>query len=155
MSYRRPPDGGESFGVPPSATAELLPGGRTIVVWLTRAITLGLPNDLGLGLGGLGLDAHHVYDPDTSTIFQLHRPFLTEAEAAELADRYRSGISWGDAKGLLDDAMEARLAEPRARYEELLAKPEVVEEALRDGAARARVEAAATLAACRRAVGID
>ncbi|MEZ4238810.1 MAG: tryptophan--tRNA ligase [Myxococcota bacterium] len=80
-------------------------------------------------------------DPDTSLVFSIHKALFRpeeEAELAALAERYRGGISWGEAKQALADALEERLAEPRARYEALMARPDTMEDILRTGAKRAR-----------------
>lgn len=93
-------------------------------------------------------------DPETSLVFQIHRTVLTKDEAAAVADRYRSGISWGDAKQLLVDDLEERLAGPRARYEALMARPDTIEEILVDGGRRARSIAGPVLDRVRTAFGV-
>ena len=40
-------------------------------------------------------------DPEASTIFQIYKAVATPDEVRALADRYRSGIGWGDAKNAL------------------------------------------------------
>lgn len=93
-------------------------------------------------------------DPDTSLVFQIHRSFLGEARRTELAERYRRGIAWGEAKQALAEDLEALLAEPRARFERWMADPAGVEDLLRDGAARVRPIARATLDRVREAIGV-
>lgn len=93
-------------------------------------------------------------DPDTSLIFQIYRLLAPAADAAALRARYASGIGWGDAKSELADLLERLLAEPRARYDELMAHPARIDELLADGAARARQVAAPVLDRVRRAIGI-
>ncbi|HHO53272.1 MAG TPA: tryptophan--tRNA ligase [Deltaproteobacteria bacterium] len=92
-------------------------------------------------------------DPDTSLIFQIHRSVISSGEAEALAERYRRGISWGEAKQALYESLEAGLAEPRERYEALRQDPDAIEELLREGARRARGLAAPVLARVRAAVG--
>lgn len=92
-------------------------------------------------------------DPDTSTIFSLYRAFATPKETAAMAERYREGIGWGEAKQLLFEHLDAMLAEPRERYADLTAHPERIEKILREGAEKARAEAGPYLAELREAVG--
>lgn len=93
-------------------------------------------------------------DPETSTIFQLYKAVAPPADVAALEARYHEGIGWGDAKAALDDALEARFGAARERYDELLAKPEVVYEALAAGAEQARAVGRQRLDAVRAAIGI-
>jgi tryptophanyl-tRNA synthetase len=92
-------------------------------------------------------------DPDSSLIFQIHRAMLTADQVAALAERYRAGISWGEAKQLLADDLESRLAGPRAKYEELMARPDTMEDLLLAGAARAKTVAGPLLDRVRTAFG--
>ena len=93
-------------------------------------------------------------DPDASLIFQIYRLLAPSAETAALRARYEAGIGWGDAKAELADLLERLLAEPRARYEELMAHPGRIDALLADGAARARELAAPVMERVRRAIGI-
>ncbi len=94
-------------------------------------------------------------DPDDSLVFAIHRAVLEPAEVEALASAYRGGLSWGEAKQALYEALEARLAEPRARYEELLQDPASLEQMLRAGAERARPLARRVMARVRAAVGVQ
>jgi tryptophanyl-tRNA synthetase len=93
-------------------------------------------------------------DPDTSHVYQIHRFFLDDAAAAALAERYRAGIGWGDAKKALAERLEEVLGEKRARYEQLMASPAELDGLLAAGEAKARAIAGATLARVRTAIGI-
>lgn len=93
-------------------------------------------------------------DPDDSLVFRIHSALLTPERAEELAHRYRAGIAWGEAKQMLFEEIEQRVAEPRARYEELMAHPERIEEILEAGAARARERTRTVLARVREALGL-
>jgi tryptophanyl-tRNA synthetase len=93
-------------------------------------------------------------DPDSSLVYQIHKAVLTADEAATLAGRYRAGISWGEAKQALAEDLEARLAEPRDRYERLVADPKTLDDVLRDGAKRVRAIAAPVLERVRTAMGV-
>ncbi len=94
-------------------------------------------------------------NPDVCNIFQLHRAFSPEATTAHAAAQCRSA-GWGciDCKKVLLESMERELAPIRARAEELTASPGSVDDALGDGAARARRVAAATMAEVKERMGL-
>jgi tryptophanyl-tRNA synthetase len=94
-------------------------------------------------------------DPDGSLVYQIHRGVLDAAGAAELAGRYRAGISWGEAKQRLAEDLERELAPARSRYERLMADPRVLDDLLADGARRARAIAGAVSTRVRAALGVD
>ena len=93
-------------------------------------------------------------DPDTCTLFQIYQAFATVEEAATMRTRYAQGIGWGEMKQTLFEYLNARLSEPRQRYQELLEKPDHIEQILKRGAARAREYSVPFLHELRRAVGI-
>jgi len=78
-------------------------------------------------------------NPDVDNVYALYSLFATDDEKAALAERYRAGgMGYGDAKKALLEKVVAYFAPYRARREELLAKPDYVDDVLREGAARAR-----------------
>ncbi len=94
-------------------------------------------------------------DPDTCNIFALYKLFASPAERETMAARYRAGnFGYGTAKKALAEAFEAAFAPLRQKRAELAAKPDYVEDVLRQGAGRARAEARKTLDAARAAVGL-
>lgn len=94
-------------------------------------------------------------DPDTCNVFNLYKLFASPAQTADLAARYRAGgMGYGHAKQELFEVMDAQLAEPRARYEELKAHPEQVFETLSAGAERARAVARGTMTRVRDRIGL-
>jgi len=93
-------------------------------------------------------------DPDTSTIFQIYRAVASKEECDALAERYRTGIGWGDAKKALSERLEAELAAPRERYLALMADKPKIDAILAAGAARARPYARKVLDRVREAIGI-
>jgi tryptophanyl-tRNA synthetase len=95
-------------------------------------------------------------DPDKCNVFALYRLVASPDQAAALAQRYRAGgFGYGEGKKLLFEALWEYFAPFRRRREELVRNPDYVDAVLRDGAARAQAEARKTLAAARRAVGLD
>jgi tryptophanyl-tRNA synthetase len=93
-------------------------------------------------------------DPDTCTLFQIYQAFATSEESAAMRGRYAQGIGWGEMKQILFEYLNARLSEPRQRYQELLEQPGHIEQILKRGAARAREYSVPFLQELRRAVGI-
>jgi tryptophanyl-tRNA synthetase len=93
-------------------------------------------------------------DPETSTIFQIFKAVASPAECAALAERYRAGIGWGDAKKALLDRLETELGPARAKYDALMADTSKIDALLAQGAARARVTARNTLDRVRAAIGV-
>lgn len=92
-------------------------------------------------------------DPDTSTIFLLYQQFATPAQTEQLRNRYRSGISWGDAKQALYRVMNAYLDKPRNTYHELMAAPGHIDRILLEGANKARAMAAPLLKKVKTRIG--
>jgi tryptophanyl-tRNA synthetase len=94
-------------------------------------------------------------DPESNTVWQLYRLVASPEETDAMAGRLRAGgYGYGDAKKELLRKVLEYFAPFRKRREALLAEPERIEEVLRDGAARARRTARATLDRVRKAVGI-
>ena len=93
-------------------------------------------------------------DPDSSTIFQIYRAVATPDETRALAERYRAGIGWGDAKKALYERIEVEVAEARTRYEALVADTARIDALLAAGAVKARATARATIDRVRAAIGI-
>ena len=94
-------------------------------------------------------------DPDTSTIFAIFKAIASPDETRALADRYRAGIGWGDAKKVLIDRLEAEVGPARAKYDALMADTSKIDALLVEGAAKARVTARKTLDRVRNAIGIS
>jgi tryptophanyl-tRNA synthetase len=93
-------------------------------------------------------------DPDTATVFQVWQAFATAEQTAEMRKEFAAGIAWGEVKRRLFELLDATLAEPRRRYEELMAQPALIERLLREGAERARAESVPFLKTVRCAAGI-
>lgn len=95
-------------------------------------------------------------DPATCNVFALYKLFSTEAEQADMASRYRvPGFGYGTAKKALFEKIWTYFEPYRQRREALQKDPAYVASVLKEGAERARVEARKTLAAARRAVGLE
>ena len=92
-------------------------------------------------------------DPDESTIYQLYKHFATDDEIAQFAEMFRAGgMGYGTAKTILFEKINSVLAEPRAEYERLMANTGEIDAILADGAKRASLVAAETLARAKKAM---
>ena len=94
-------------------------------------------------------------DPDTSTIFQIYRAAANAEDTKRLAERFRAGIGWGDAKAALFERLEAELGDARVRYDALMADPKQIDALLAAGAVKARPTARRVLDRVRHATGIS
>lgn len=93
-------------------------------------------------------------DPDSAHLFLIYQAFATPAQAAEFRASLQDGLAWGEAKTRLFELLDAELAEPRERYQSLMAKPAELEDILEAGAAKARRIATPFLGELREAVGL-
>ncbi len=95
-------------------------------------------------------------DPDTCNVFALYKLFATEAERAELAERYRvGGMGYGHAKTELLGKINEYFGPMREKRAELAANMDYVNDVLRQGAEKASALARETLQKARRAVGLE
>jgi tryptophanyl-tRNA synthetase len=94
-------------------------------------------------------------EPDTDTVFQLFRLFATSSETEELRRGYLAGeIGYGKSKQMLQTVMSGYFEPYRERRAALEADPDYVDDVLREGAKRARSEAAETVDRVRQIVGL-
>jgi tryptophanyl-tRNA synthetase len=94
-------------------------------------------------------------NPDTDNVYALYSLFATEDEKKALAERYRAGgMGYGDAKKLLLEKVITHFGEYRKKRAELIAKPQIVEHVLREGATKARALARQTLDEAKKACGL-
>jgi tryptophanyl-tRNA synthetase len=93
-------------------------------------------------------------DPETSTVFQIWQAFATVEQTAEMREAFANGIAWGEAKKQLFELVNSEVGDARERYNDLLEKPEYIEEILQQGAQKARTYSQPLIANLRSAVGI-
>lgn len=95
-------------------------------------------------------------NPDSCNVFALYKLLAGDAEREALRQRYLAGgMGYGHAKQALAEKYAAVFAPMRARRQELLAQPTLVEDVLQAGAAKARAAARETLARVRAAIGLE
>ncbi len=93
-------------------------------------------------------------DPDDSIIFQFWKAFAPQPQIDEMRNKFLDGISWGEAKKELFNLINSELAEPREKYNQLMAHPEKIESLLIEGAYKAREISLPFIKEIRKAVGI-
>lgn len=95
-------------------------------------------------------------DPTGSIVVALYRLFAPADEVRRMEDEHRAGgIGYGDFKKRLFEAMWDHYAPMRERRAEILARPDYVDDVLRDGARRAREVAEGTMERVRKAIGLS
>ncbi len=94
-------------------------------------------------------------NPDACNIFTLYKLFADDGEIEALRQRYLDGgMGYGHAKQELFEKYWEYFRPLRQKRDELMDNVDYVEQVLQAGAAKARIEATATLDAVRRAVGL-
>ena len=154
---------GELFALPEAVVDEhvaVLPGqdGRKMSKSYNNTIPLWLPEkQLRKAIMRIVTNSQEPgdpKDPDSSALYSIYAAFANPEQRAEMRQAYADGIAWGEAKQQTFELINAELLTGRERYEALMAEPRRIEEALVDGAARARVWATPFLGRIREAVGI-
>lgn len=155
---------GAHFALPEAAVDEsvaTLPGldGRKMSKSYDNTIPLFAPTaELKKRVFGILTDAKAPGEPkeaEGSPLFQLYQAFASADETQAMRVRFREGIAWGEAKEVLFDKLETVIAPMRARYEELIAEPERIEQVLKSGAERLRAKYSIPfIARLREAVGL-
>ncbi len=100
-------------------------------------------------------DATVPKDPEHCAVYQIHRLFLSEGEAKTLADEYRDGLSYGDAKKRLYQAYLDHFGPMREKRAKLEKDLSYVRDVAAEGAKKATAVATITMDRVRRAVGLS
>lgn len=93
-------------------------------------------------------------DPDSTSLTVIFDAFATPEERVAFRAELRDGLGWGEAKKRLADQIDAEIGPMRARYEDLMAHPAVLEEILQEGARKARLISVPFMERLRHAVGL-
>jgi tryptophanyl-tRNA synthetase len=93
-------------------------------------------------------------DPDGAHLVTLFDAFASPVESQAFRADLRGGLAWGEAKKRLHDVIEREIAPQRAKYEEFMARPELIEDQLQIGADKARAIARPFLDELRQSVGL-
>ncbi len=154
---------GETF-VPPVAiineSLEVLPGldGRKMSKSYENTIPIFLPGaEMRKLIMKIKTNSQMPEEPKSTegcTLFTLYQAFATVEQSATLAQRYATGIGWGEVKQILFEFIDQEFAEARERYEHYVAHPDEVADILSEGASKARVMAGRTLNLVKERVGL-
>jgi len=93
-------------------------------------------------------------DADHSHLYMIYRAFAKPEESAAFRSELLAGLSWGEAKQRLCERVEQELAPMRDKYADLMAHPSRIEDALHEGAKKARAIATPFIQTLREAVGL-
>jgi tryptophanyl-tRNA synthetase len=93
-------------------------------------------------------------DPSTSHLVKLFDAFATAEKSAQFHADLLAGLGWGDAKHQLYTLIETEISPMRAKYADLMAHPERLEEIVMLGAVKARAIAKPFLFRLRQSVGL-
>ncbi|MCX7674959.1 MAG: tryptophan--tRNA ligase [Bdellovibrionaceae bacterium] len=97
---------------------------------------------------------HDPGEPEKCTVYSYHKLLSSTDQRQQIEQGCRTaGMGCGDCKAMLLENMDALLAGPRSKKQELLAKPQELNEMIRAGCNRARQEAAKTLSMIKEKVG--
>ena len=95
-------------------------------------------------------------DPETCKIFAIYQLLGTDAQIAELREKYKNpnqDFGWGHAKQELFELIISKFEKERTLYNYYMEHPEEVEEALLKGAAKAQAVAKGVLSRVREKLG--
>ncbi|MGH8192117.1 MAG: tryptophan--tRNA ligase [Rhodanobacteraceae bacterium] len=93
-------------------------------------------------------------DPDSSSLFAIYRAFAGDAASTAFRRELERGLGWGGAKQKLFERIDAEIEPLRERYDSLMARPDEIEDALREGAKKARALAQPFIERLRGTVGL-
>lgn len=93
-------------------------------------------------------------DPDSCIVYNIHKLFLDASGQKTLAEEYRNGLSYGDAKKKLLETYMDYFASMRAKREQLAADPALIAAIMKDGAEKASAVAEKTMERVRKAIGL-
>ena len=87
-------------------------------------------------------------------LFDIFKSFASDSQISSMKKDLEGGMSWGDAKNQLYELLDEQLSNYRLRYDELMSDPSYLDEALKEGAERARVVAKSNLIEIKSAIGL-
>ncbi|QIV94063.1 tryptophan--tRNA ligase [Allofrancisella frigidaquae] len=94
-------------------------------------------------------------DPNSCTIFAIYKSIANTDEIKTLGDKYLAGgLGWGDAKQILFEKVNQHLLLAREKYDYFINNPNIVDEILAKGAAKARPYAIKKLKEVKDTIGI-
>ncbi|NCX94178.1 MAG: hypothetical protein EBX40_05850 [Gammaproteobacteria bacterium] len=93
-------------------------------------------------------------DRNVCALFQIYQCFASPSDLLALAERYQSGIGWGEIKKILFECVDAHLSAARVEYHKLMAHPDHIDAILKRGADKMRAKAAPFLREIKQKTGL-
>ena len=93
-------------------------------------------------------------DFNDCTLFELYQHFANEKDVLTFKQSYKDGISWGEAKEILFNAINQELKPVREKHSEYIEDKGLINDLLNDGAKKARVIAQEKISKIREVIGI-
>ena len=93
-------------------------------------------------------------EKNESSVFNIYRAFASDQQTKNLANQYKQGIAWGEAKELLFELLEEKISPFRKSYQELIKDRSGLEKILLLGAEKALDVSSPIIKQARKAVGI-
>ena len=93
-------------------------------------------------------------DHKNCTVFDLYKSFANEQKLTEFKNQYDDGISWGEAKEILFNAINDELEPIRSKYMDFIKDKNYINDVLSDGSRRARTIAKENILEIREVIGI-
>ncbi len=94
-------------------------------------------------------------NPDECNVFGIYKHFANADDVVAMREQYQAGgVAYGDIKQELYELLNTRFTPSRERYNELMAKPQHVEQILEGGAEKARLIAHQKLNQIRSVLGV-
>lgn len=94
-------------------------------------------------------------ETENNALFEIFQAFASDAQIEQMRTSYAEGIAWGEAKQQVFECINAALAEPRERFNELIQSPAKIDEILNQGAEKARERSRDLMRRLRDATGIS
>ena len=152
---------GETFVVPKEYIREsvkVVPGldGRKMSKSYNNAIEIFAPqNELKKKIFSIVTDSSLPSDPKPTDhmLLELYKLFAEPREVAELTDKFKAGIGWGEVKKIVFEKVNEGLTPLREKFNEIYSNKAMIDDILKQGAERARKIAKETLLKVRKAIG--
>ena len=93
-------------------------------------------------------------DFNDCTLFELYQHFANEKDVLTFKQSYKDGISWGEAKEILFNAINQELKPVREKHSKYIEDKGLINDLLNDGAKKARVIAQEKISKIREVIGI-
>ena len=94
-------------------------------------------------------------NPENSIVFHIYSAFSSKEEKNHLEKKMKKGAGWGELKQDLFLLLDKKFTKEKKAYQNLIKNPEKVNDLLKKGAEKARLQAKKTLHQIRKTIGIS